>query len=231
MATFTFNQRADDLLAKMDALMARLSSPVVKAPVEPIRPIAVASAAAGPVVETTSDVIPKYASPQFAELTQKQQHFVRKVLNMVIKENGINMAEITNPMNDGIPFPKEDFPGKKFGDVIRIYTTLVKEGDNLFTPPEKLSKGAKKATVWTLKSIEEFNEDFAKAIEEVRANTSTECWADEPPSEVLIQDVLDEFADLTQYEIDETDPCASLNRSRFLIDETTGMVSIIPEDE
>ena len=238
MATLTFNQRADSLLVRMNALKARLqeaSSPVVKAPVvEPIRPTAptaaAVAAAAAPVAEITADAIPKYASPQFAELTQKQQRFVRKVINMVSNENGINMAEITNPLNDGIPFPKEDFPGKKFGDVIRIYTILVKEGDNLFIPPEKSSKSSKKASVKkTLKSVEEFKNDFAEAISAILdKRPAPQNWGDDS-NEVEIHEVLIELGHLAQYDINESDPCASLALDdRFLINDRTGKVSLNP---
>lgn len=218
-----------------------------------------ASATSAPVVEESEHAaaaaaatapveIPEYAKPNFAKLTPNQQHFVLAVINKVRKNDGINIAEITNQNKSGIPFPKEDFPDKenpgqfmKFSQVISTYTTLIRGGvndHNIFLPEEKPAKKvtvqkAKKATVRTLKTVVEFNNDFAKAIEAVREDKYGEGWTNivpaDAPLEVSIADVLDQFIDLTQYAIDdESNPCASLNESRFLINE--GMVSIIPAD-
>ena len=197
---------------------------------------AAAAAAASPVVETVASVttvaIPKYAKPIFGDLNNTQQRFVRTVIKMVCNNDGINMANITNPALGGIPFPKEHFSNMKLWDTIRIYTNLVREGENIYLPSEKPVKSGKKVPI--LKTVAEFNNDFAKAIQAVREEEYGVGWSDEipldAPMDVSIEDVLNEFADLTQYAIDETDPCASLDKTRFLIVEETGMVSIIPID-
>ena len=237
----TFNDSAAKLQAEIDRLqelLARLKeqhqqkpyAAIVSAPiVELIQPVA--AIAAAPVVEIAASVaIPKYANPNFLNLNSMQRRFVCAVIEKVRRNKGINMANITNPTFGGIPFPKDDFPTIKLWDVICTYTTLVREEDNIYFPEEKSMKSAKKIITKTLKNVVEFNNDFAKAIEEVRDNTEMHNWADEPSSEVLIQDVLNLFVDLTQYEIDDNDPCASLDRSRFLINDETDKVSIIPID-
>jgi hypothetical protein len=225
-----------ELLARLKKQRQEQASAAVVASVpivETIQPVA--ATAATPVVEIAASVaIPKYAKPEFANLTPKQRRFVCSVIDKVRKNDGINMANITNPTFGGIPFPKSDFPTFKLWDVIRTYTTLVREEDNIYLPEEKSMKSAKKIITKTLKSIVEFNNDFAKAINEVREENYGEGWGsiipEDAPMEVSINEVLNEFVDLTQYEIDENDPCASLNRSRFLIDDETGKVSIIPID-
>ena len=241
----TFNDSAAKLQSDIDnlkQLLARLKeqrqqkpyAAIVSAPVvEVIQPVA--ATAAVPVVEiAASVVIPKYANPNFSDLNSIQRSFVCSVIDKVRKNDGINMANITNPTFGGIPFPKENFPTLKLWDVIRTYTIFVRQEDNIYLPEEKPMKSAKKIFAKTLKTIAEFNNDFAKAIKEVREENYGEGWGsiipEDAPMEVSIEEVLNEFVDLTQYEIDENDPCASLNRSRFLIDDETGKVSIIPID-
>lgn len=227
-----------ELLARLKKQRQQEISPVVivSAPVvENIKSnvaIVSASATAFPIMETKI-TIPKYGSSKFVELNTNQQEFVLAVINIVRKNDGINMANITNPTFDGIPFPKDDFPKKiKLGDVIHDYTTLVRNGDNIYLPREK--HNVKKTHVKTLKSVAEFNNDFAKAINEVREEKYGEGWNNiipqDAPLEVSIEEVLNELVDLDQYEINENDPCQSLNKSRFLIDKKIGTVSIIPID-
>lgn len=203
----------------------------------PLVAVAAAAAAAAGGAETPVS-IPKHAKPNFAGLTPNQQRFVAGIIGIVETHNGINMAELTNT-HCGIPFPKDDFPNMKLIRVITAYTHLIREGDNIFLPVVKTAtKPTKPATkpkkvVKTLKSVKEFNNDFANAIEAVREEEYSD-WADNVPDnaplEVLIKDVLDKMGDLAQYEIDSMDPCASLETGRFLIDAESGMVSIMPAD-
>ncbi len=235
--------RLRDLLAELERINA--AKPASETPM-----VAVAAAAAGGAETPVS--IPKHAKRVFADLTPNQQRFVAAIIGIVKSHDGINMAELTNT-KCGIPFPKDDFPNMKLIQVIMAYTHLIREGDNIFLPAVKTDTKPSKPTTKpqkvvktkTLKTVEDFNNDFAKAIEAVRADEHGD-WADNVPAdaplEVSIEDVLKKLCDwaqceidsmdpLAHYEIDSMDPCASLEVGRFLINTKTGMVSIIPKDE
>ncbi len=170
------------------------------------------------VEETPVEVAP--ATPVAVDPSDEihRKEFVNSIKQMVERHGEIFMANLTNPTFGGIRFSQDLFPEMRLKDVIREYTDLEIDGETVRVKPKK----GKKTN--TLKTPKEFNDDFEGAFH----SFPTKNWAED--NVIKISLILNRMGCLDKYDINSSNPRASLDTTRFLINDATDEVSLIPED-